>query len=243
MKLREIVLAAALAGMCGLLCGCLGTPAESRETAAMGSGGAAPHYTLPELPYAYNALEPVLSEEIMRLHHGKHHAGYVRGLNNTLDALVRARAANDYAAIRALSRDLAFHGSGHALHALFWRSMTPGGAALADGALRKALERDFGSVEAFEAHFAAAARSVEGSGWALLAYEPEAGRLIVLQAENHQNLTVAGSVPLLACDVWEHAYYLQYQNRRADYVKEFLGVIDWAAVEARYAAVAAKPGS
>jgi Fe-Mn family superoxide dismutase len=126
-----------------------------------------------------------------------------------------------------------FHGSGHVLHALFWNSMTPGGAEVPDG-LGKAMAADFGSVQGAKGHFAAATKAVEGSGWGVLGYEPIGGKLLILQAEKHQDLTIWGVVALLVCDVWEHAYYLQYQNRRADWVEAFLKLANWRFAAARY---------
>ena len=196
-------------------------------------------YELPRLPYPYGALAPTLSEEILRVHHDRHHAGYVNGLNKTLAALDQARAAGDFSAIRTLSRNLTFHASGHILHSLYWTSMRPGRAIQPRGALRQALERDFGSIQKFLAHFAAAAKAVEGSGWAALVFEPLGKRLLVLQVQNHQNLAIWGSVPLLVCDVWEHAYYLQYGNNRGAYVDAFCRIIDWEWVARRYAAATA----
>jgi len=220
----------------------LGTLALSLGGAAGGKVWSAPapatgpkEYELPPLPYDYGALVPEIEESILRVHHGKHHAGYVRGLNATLKKLEEARGSDDYSQVQALSRSLAFHGSGHILHTLYWQSMKPGGGE-PKGALLKALERDFGSFEAFRAQFLAATKAVEASGWGLLAYEPAGKRLVVLQVEKHQNLTIWGVVPLLVCDVWEHAYYVQYQNRRADYVENFFRLIDWPAAAKRYAA-------
>ena len=212
----------------GTLAASLGS--TSRWAAALGVKG----YTLPRLPYAYGALAPGLEERVLRLHHGKHHAGYVKGLSSTLQKLAKARAASDFSQIKALSRDLAFHGSGHVLHSLYWVSMTPGGSAEPTGELRAALARDFGSLDAFRAQFLAAAKKVEGSGWAVLAYEPVGETLLVLQAEKHQNLAVWGAAPLLVCDVWEHAYYDQYQNRRGDYVDNFFKLIDWPGLARRH---------
>ncbi len=197
---------------------------------------AAGEYELPKLPYAYDALAPAIEEKILRLHHDKHHAAYVKGLNATLAALAKAREAGDFGAIGGLSRNLAFHGSGHILHTLYWNSMRPGAATQPEGALKDALARDFGSVEKFMAHFAAAAKAVEGSGWAILVHEPLGRRLMILQVLNHQNLTVWGAAPLMVCDVWEHAYYLQYANDRAAYVDAFCKLIDWPGVAQRYAA-------
>ena len=192
-------------------------------------------YELPPLPYAYDALDAAIDEQTMRLHHDIHHAGYVRGLNNGLAALDRKRGAGDYAGTKDSSRALAFHGSGHFLHSIFWYNMGPPGGGEPTGDLRRAITRDFGSVDAFRAHFTAAAGQVEGSGWGILAYHPMARRLLVLEAEKHQNLTVWGAVPLLVLDVWEHAYYLKYQNRRGDYVRAWWQVVNWEDVAERYA--------
>ena len=200
-----------------------------------GGGGRMPvPYTLPKLPYAFGALAPAIEEIVVRTHYEKHHAGYVKGLNATLEKLEKARAAGEMSDIKALSRDLAFHGSGHVLHSLYWVSMTPGGTGEPAGVLRATLERDFGSFDAFTKQFLAAAKDVEGSGWAVLAWEPLGRRLLVLQAEKHQDLGVWGVTPLMVCDVWEHAYYVQYMNRRADYVDAFMKLIDWNAVAARF---------
>ncbi len=193
-------------------------------------------YKLPDLPYAYNALEPYIDEQTMKLHHDKHHLAYVNGLNAALKKLADARAASDFAAIRALSGALAFHGSGHAMHTIFWEIMCPKDKSRepASGKLHEAIASSFGSVDAFKKHFSEAAKAVEGNGWAVLAYEPIGKRLLVLQAENHQKLVFQGSVPLLVLDVWEHAYYLKYQNNRAGYVEAWWNVVNWAEVEKRF---------
>jgi len=210
-----------------------------RSTAAPAKMGAAREgrYALPPLPYSYNALEPFLGAQTLILHHDRHHGGYVNGLNATLEKLRVARKAGELSAVQSLSRQLAFHGAGHVLHTIYWNSMRPGGSALS-GDLLDAVRRDFGSERAFLAHFAAAAGKVEASGWAVLAYEPVAGRLLVLQAEKHQDLAIWGVRPLLVCDVWEHAYYLDYQDRRAEYVDRFLEVANWEFATARLAALA-----
>ena len=194
------------------------------------SGGS---YTLGKLPYSYEALAPAYEARTLRLHHTKHHAGYVRGLNKAIDALAAARKEGDFAHVKAWSRALAFHGSGHVLHSLFWRSMTPAGSAVPTD-LARAMTASFGSVESGKAHLAAATGAVEGAGWGVLAYEPLGDRLVILQTEKHQNLTIWGAVPLLVCDVWEHAYYLQYQNRRADWVAAFMKIANWEFAAARY---------
>jgi len=191
-------------------------------------------YTLPDLPYPYNALEPVIDEQTVSIHHDKHHAGYVKGLNTALQKLAEARAAGDYSLVKHLSEDVAFNGSGHVLHTLYWESMIPEGRGEPDGALREAIARNFSAVETCLAQFAAATKTVAGSGWGVLAYEPLGGNLLILQAEKHENLGVWGAYPLLVCDVWEHAYYLKYQNKRADYVDNWLSLISWKNVAARY---------
>jgi Fe-Mn family superoxide dismutase len=193
-------------------------------------------HELPPLPYPYDALEPHIDEQTMRLHHDIHHAGYVKGLNNAEAKLAEARAAGDFALVKHWSREAAFHGSGHLLHSIFWPNMISASEAKSapGGALAEAIERDFGSFEAFKAQFIAAATAVEGSGWGILAYRPSDDALVILTAEKHQNLTQWGVIPLLVLDVWEHAYYLKYQNRRGEYVKNFFNIINWENVAASY---------
>ncbi len=183
-------------------------------------------YVLPPLPYEYDALEPMYDARTLRIHHDRHHAGYVRGLNTVLEKLKDARSGGNYGQIKALSRALAFHGSGHVLHAIFWNSMTPGGKG-PSRQLESKMHASFGSVKKCQAQFAAATKAVEASGWGVLAYEPISDGLLVLQAEKHQNLTIWGVVPLLVCDVWEHAYYLKYQNKRGDWVDNFMKLANW----------------
>ena len=191
-------------------------------------------YLLPPLRYEYNALEPHIDEQTMRLHHDKHHLAYVNGLNDALAKLQQARESGDVSLVQNYSGKLAFHGSGHLLHVIFWENMSPKGGGEPKGALAKAMNSAFGSFEKFVTQFSAAANQVEGSGWAILAFEPLGKKLVILQAEKHQNLTQWGVIPLLALDVWEHAYYLKYQNRRGDYVKAFFNVINWEDVAKRY---------
>ncbi len=217
----------------------LSSSARASQTGALGYDRAAKRYTLPPLPYDYDALEPAIDSATMRLHHTKHHAGYVSGLNRALENLEQIRDSGDAALIKHWSRELAFHGAGHLAHALFWTGMAPageGGGGEPTGDLAKAITRDFGSFAKFKTHFAAASKSVEASGWGWLVYEPIAGKLMVAQAEKHQNLSVTGAVPLLGIDVWEHAYYLRYQNKRAEYIDAFFTIINWPEVAERYAA-------
>ena len=191
-------------------------------------------YALPHL--AYKSLEPVIDDPTLALHHDKHHAGYVKGANAAVAALEKARAEGDFKLIQNHERALAFHGSGHALHTLYWTSMWPKGRGKPPADLKAAIEVSFGSHEKMLAQFAAATKAVEASGWGILAHEPLGKRLVVLQAERHQDLTVWGCVPILVCDVWEHAYYLKYQNRRAEYVDAWMGIIDWDSANKRFAA-------
>jgi Fe-Mn family superoxide dismutase len=212
--------------------------ATATQSEAVGFAGAyeAGKYVLPPLPYPADALEPLYDKRTVELHHDKHHAAYVAGLNKTLELLAAARKAGDYAAIRALSRNLAFNGSGHVLHTLFWNSMKPGGSPAVPDALAKAMQQSFGTVEIAKAQFAAATKDVEASGWGVLAYEPASDTLLILQAERHEDLAIWGVVPLLVCDVWEHAYYLKYANNRAEWVDSFMKMANWEFAAARYAA-------
>jgi Fe-Mn family superoxide dismutase len=193
-------------------------------------------HKLPPLPYAYDALEPYIDEQTMRLHHDIHHAGYVKGLNTAEEKLAEARKAGDFSLVKHWSREAAFHGSGHLLHSIFWPNMIAASQAKAEpsGALAEAIKSDFGSFDAFKAQFIAASGAVEGSGWGILAYRPADDSLVILTAEKHQNLTQWGVVPLLVLDVWEHAYYLKYQNRRGEYVQNFFNIINWDDVAGRY---------
>jgi Fe-Mn family superoxide dismutase len=193
-------------------------------------------HKLPDLPYGYDALEPYIDEQTMRLHHDIHHAGYVKGLNTAEAKLEEARASGDYALIKHWSREAAFHGSGHLLHSIFWPNMIAASEAKAapTGSLAEAIDRSFGSFEAFKAQFIAASNAVEGSGWGILAYRPADDSLVILTAEKHQNLTQWGVSPLLVLDVWEHAYYLKYQNRRGEYVSNFFNIINWSDVADRF---------
>ncbi|MCM3093091.1 MULTISPECIES: superoxide dismutase [unclassified Cytobacillus] len=191
-------------------------------------------HSLPPLPYDYSALEPHISGEIMRLHHDKHHQSYVDGLNKAEVMLQNARNNNDYSLVKHWSRELAFHGSGHYLHTIFWNNMSPKGGGRPAGALLKEMNKYFGSFEKFKNHFTEAAKQVEGVGWAILVWSPRARRLEILQSERHMLLTQWDTIPLLVLDVWEHAYYLQYKNNRGDYIKNWWNIINWKNVEDRY---------
>ncbi len=217
--------------------GAAGITMAAAPAAASTHKGASPSnpvkaYELPPLQYAYDALEPYLDAETLKVHHDKHHQGYVNGLNSTLDKMERARGKGDMSEMQALSRDLAFHGSGHVLHTLYFSNLSPDSGEPA-GRLQDALSAQFGGVDKFMDQFKAATAKVAGSGWGLLAYEPMGGRLVVLQVEKHENQLVAGCAPLLVIDVWEHAYYLKYRNKRGDYIDNIMKVVDWKEVGER----------
>jgi superoxide dismutase, Fe-Mn family len=196
-------------------------------------------HQLPPLPYAHDALEPHIDAQTMRLHHDLHHQSYVDGLNKAEQMLADARRGGDLALVKHWEREAAFHGSGHILHSVFWPNLAPagqGGGGEPTGELAAKITADFGGFEPFKVHFAAASTQVEGSGWGILARRPHDGALVILTAEKHQNLTQWGVTPLLVLDVWEHAYYLRYQNRRAEYVKNFWEIVNWSNVAERFAA-------
>ncbi len=196
-------------------------------------------YTLPDLPYDPGALEPHLSARILELHHDKHHAAYVKAANTTLERLEEVRSSGDFATISMLERNLAFNVSGHVLHSVLWTNLSPDGGGEPTGPLATALAETFGGFAAFRAQMTEAAATVQGSGWALASWEPLAGRLVVQQVHDHQGQHGQGTVPLLAIDAWEHAYYLQYENRKADYLDAIWNVVHWADVSRRFEAARA----
>ncbi|WP_281890186.1 Fe-Mn family superoxide dismutase [Paenibacillus sp. YYML68] len=193
-------------------------------------------HKLPPLPYSYEALEPHIDAETMRLHHDKHHQSYVDGLNQAEKQLAKTRETGDYDLIKHWEREIAFNGAGHYLHTIFWNVMKPGGGGKATGPIAAEIKRSFGSFEAFQKHFSAAAEKVEGSGWAILVWSPRSHRLEILQAEKHQNLSQWDVIPLLVLDVWEHSYYLKYKNQRAKYIEAWWNTINWDHVNERFAA-------
>src|SRR5438034_1634426 len=186
-----------------------------------------PEYTLPDLPYDYAALEPHYSAQILELHHDKHHATYVKGANTALEKLAAARESEEFGTINQLQKNLAFNLSGHVLHTLFWKNLSPDGGDKPDGELAAAIDEFFGGFDAFRTHLSQATSTVQGSGWGALSWEPLGERLFIEQIYDHQGNTGQGGVPLLVIDAWEHAYYLQYENRRPDYVKAIWNVLDW----------------
>jgi Superoxide dismutase len=193
-------------------------------------------YQLPQLPYAYNALEPIISEQIMTLHHTKHHQAYVNGANAALEKIEKASRGEITIDVRAVLRDLSFNLDGHKLHSIFWPNMAPPGkgGGKPGGSIADRIEKEFGGFENFKKLFSDAAKTVEGVGWALLLYDPETDRLVLTQIEK-QNLMHLAQLPiLLSLDVWEHAYYLQYKNDRASYVDAWWQVVNWDDVEKRF---------
>ncbi|MDU1320865.1 MAG: superoxide dismutase [Clostridium botulinum] len=191
-------------------------------------------HTLPNLNYDYNALEPHYDEKTLKIHHDIHHKAYVDGLNKAEQKLEEARESGDFSLIKHWEKEIAFHGSGHILHTLFWENMTPNGNLNPEGSVIERIKQDFGDYEKFKKQFTEAAIAVEGSGWTILAWNPMFQKLVILQAEKHQNLTQWGVVPLLILDLWEHAYYLKYQNRRAEFVNAWWNIVNWDIVNTRY---------
>jgi Fe-Mn family superoxide dismutase len=193
-----------------------------------------PVYALPELTYDYAALEPHISARIMELHHSKHHAAYVAGANTALEQMEEARASNSFGAINKLEKDLAFHLGGHINHSIFWTNLTPNAADRPSGELASAINEFFGSFDAFKAHFSAASLGIQGSGWGILSWDPVGARLIIQQLFDQQANTAQGTVPILQLDMWEHAFYLDYQNVKADYVTAFWNIVNWDNVAQRF---------
>ena len=191
-------------------------------------------YTLPDLPYDYGALEPHYSGEIVELHHDKHHAGYVKGANQTLERLAEARERDDFEAIVGLEKTLAFHVSGHVLHSIFWKNLSPSGGDKPQGELAAAIDEYFGSFEAFKSHLNESSMTIQGAGWGVLAWEPLGQRLIVEQVYDHQGSVGNGSIPLLAFDAWEHAYYLQYRNVKASFFDALWHIVNWPDIAGRF---------
>ena len=191
-------------------------------------------YTLPDLPYDPAALEPHYSAEVVTLHHDKHHAAYVAGLNTTMDRLEEARAKSDYDTIVGLEKTLAFNLSGHVLHSIFWTNLSPSGGERPSGKLADAIVEHFGSFDAFKAQMSQATTTVQGSGWGALAWEPLGKRLYIEQIYDHQGNTGQSGLPLLVFDAWEHAYYLQYKNVRADFVTALWNIVNWENVASRF---------
>lgn len=197
-----------------------------------------PHfYSLPKLPYGYKELAPFMSEEQLRIHHEKHHQAYVTGANALFEKLEQARKAGGELDMKAALKELSFHIGGHLLHGLFWENLAPagkGGGGKPAGVLGAAIDKEFGGFERFQKEFTQAAVSAEGSGWAALSWCRMSNRPLVMQIEKH-NVDVCPALPvILAIDVWEHAYYLDYRNMRAKFVEAFWNIVNWDEASRRF---------
>ncbi|OCA83617.1 superoxide dismutase [Bacillus sp. FJAT-27986] len=208
---------------------------ESVQKAHNGDSYVPPgRHALPPLPYSYDALEPFIDREIMRLHHTIHHQTYVDGLNKAETKMKEARDKDDYDLLKHWEREAAFHGSGHYLHTIFWYNMKPDGGGEPTGELMNFIKRDFGSFTKFKKEFTEAAKKVEGVGWAILVWSNRAHRLEILQSERHMILTQWDTIPLLVLDVWEHAYYLQYKTDRPAYINNWWNLVNCNNVSERF---------
>ena len=192
------------------------------------------HFELPDLGYAYDALEPAYSAELLELHYSKHHQAYVDGANRALDALADIRGKGDFARINQLEKDLAFHYSGHLLHSMFWRNLEPNGGGPPTGQLESRIRSAFGSTDAFRRQFGATGAALQGSGWVALCWELTRGMLVIEQIHDHQDNSAICTVPLLVMDMWEHAYYLQYRNNKEKWIVNFWEMVNWNDVARRF---------
>jgi Fe-Mn family superoxide dismutase len=197
-------------------------------------------YTLPDLPYDYGALEPYISGQIMELHHSKHHAAYVTGANTTLDQLAEARDKDSFGSINGLEKSLAFHLGGHINHSVFWPNLSPSGGDKPDGELGAAIDEFFGSFDGFRRQFTANANAIQGSGWSMLVWDTLGQRLNIVQLYDQQSNLPLAQIPIVLLDMWEHAFYLDYHNVKADYVQAWWNVTNWADAQARYTAAKAQ---
>ena len=193
-------------------------------------------YTLPDLPYDYGALDPAISGKIMELHHDKHHAAYVTGANLALEKIAEAQQGGNFATINMLEKNLAFNLGGHINHSIFWKNLSPEGGDRPDGELGAAIDDNFGSWDTFQAQFEAVALGIQGSGWAILAWDTLSSKLVIVQLYDHQANIAPTLVPVAILDMWEHAFYLDYLNVKGDYVKAWWNVVNWADAQDRFAA-------
>ncbi|KAE8226134.1 hypothetical protein CF319_g1238 [Tilletia indica] len=199
------------------------------------------NHSLPKLDYGYNALEPAISEQIMTLHHQKHHQTYINNLNAAEKAYAQAVSSTDVKKQIELQSAIKFNGGGHINHSLFWKNLAPtsnGGGSLEDGTLKQAIERDFGSLDKLKTYFNAQAATIQGSGWAWLGLSPVTQKLEVVLTKDQDPLI--SHAPIIGVDCWEHAYYLQYQNVKVEYFKNIWSVINYKEAEARFQAASSK---
>ena len=191
-------------------------------------------YILPDLPYAYDAMMPVISKEIMTLHHDKHHKAYVDKANELLTSLDEARKTGAKVDVGTVAKKLSFNVDGHILHSLFWTNLTPVSEVKEPSHnFLRAVEEEFGDLERFKAEFSEAALTIEGSGWAICSYHKESQRLLISQVGNH-NLAHVISPPLLVLDMWEHSFYLDYKSDKKAFVENFWKVVNWSEVSMRF---------
>lgn len=212
------------------------TSASSRKAGLAGATFVRGKATLPDLPYDYGALEPAISGKIMELHHSKHHNTYVTSFNNATEQMAEARHKEDIQTQIALQPLINFHGGGHINHTLFWENLAPiskGGGEPPTGGLSKAINDSYGSLDAMKEKFNAALAGIQGSGWAWLVQDTQTGNVMIKTYAN-QDPVVGQFRPLLGIDAWEHAYYLQYQNRKAEYFNAIWDVINWKTAEKRF---------
>lgn len=193
-------------------------------------------YTLPELPYDYGALDPFISGKIMELHHSKHHNTYVTGLNTAIEKLEEARATESFGAIAGIEKNLSFNLGGHINHSIFWKNLSPDGGDKPTGELAAAIDDNFGSFDKFRAHFEQVALTIQGSGWSILAWDTLGQKLLVVQLYDQQSNIPATLIPIAQLDMWEHAFYLDYLNVKADYVKAWWNIVNWADAQERFTA-------
>jgi Fe-Mn family superoxide dismutase len=185
------------------------------------------------LPYNTDYLEPFMDAETLHLHHTFHHGGAVKGANKDIEMIKSVMNSGDFTLADHWTKKLSFHLSSHILHSIFWTNLA-NKKSQPTGDLLKRIEKDFGSTNKMQEMIAKISKSIEGSGWGILAYQPYSDNLVVLQCENHHKLTLWGAVPLLVIDVWEHAYYLKYKNKRGDFVDALMNIINWDNVAQRY---------
>lgn len=193
-------------------------------------------YKLPELPYGYKDLEPFMSEEVLKLHHDKHHLAYVNGANAVLEKIDSARKSGEIMDFKSALKTLSFNAGGHILHETFWKVMAAekSGKNKPQGKILEAINKEFGSFDRFKIEFSETAKSVEGSGWAVLAHDKKTGDLAIIQIEKHNVNFYPGQKILLCLDVWEHAYYLDYKNDRAKFIEQWWNIVNWEEVEKRF---------
>lgn len=194
------------------------------------------NYTLPDLPYDYSALDPAISPRIMELHHDKHHAAYVAGANLALEKLAEARDAGKFDTMNMLEKNLAFNLGGHVNHSMFWKNLSPDGGDKPDGELGAALDDSFGSFDKFRSQFEAVALGIQGSGWAITAWDTLCRKLVIVQLYDHQANIAPTLIPVTILDMWEHAFYLDYLNVKGDYIKAWWNITNWADSQARFTA-------